>query len=649
MQIVAVLIFGALVTAAYGLAVERIAYRRLRRSTRLAPLISAIGVSIFLAEFRAADTGRAGPRRCRRFSRAVSPWGATRRASTSTLSYLQLLVAVLTVGLMTVFTLVITRTDLGRAQRATAQDRTMTALLGIDVDRTVAITFVMGAMLAAVAGLMSTMFYGVIDFSIGFSAGIKAFTAAVLGGIGSLPGAMLGGLLPGHHRGVVVGLPAVAIPRRRLLCHPRGGADRPPRRAAGPEGNRESLMRVRLTRMLWAALIAGLVLLPSVGIHIEDGSGSSSLTYHLVRAAILTGLAAAVAGFGRLPRLVHFSVPSIAMPHPLRRMAISLAMLLAVALPFLPGIGREGLDLATLVIIYAVLGAGLNIVVGFAGLLDLGFIGFFAIGAYTYALLATQHGLGFWAALPLAAALPALTSLLLGVPVLRLRGDYFAIVTLGFGQIVYTLLVNCEWLTHGSQGIAGIPRASLFGLATFSATGTATMPSFTERFGVPYSPVQRLVFFYYLALVLLATVNLLAWRLRRLPLGRAWEAVREDEIAAASIGIRRATVKLAAYAIGAATAGVAGAFFAARQGFVSPESFTFMDSAIVLAIVVLGGMGNQLGTILAAAFLIGAPELFRGLADYRMLIFGAGMVLIMLVRPRGLLSGRNPAVRLNPA
>ncbi len=411
-------------------------------------------------------------------------------------------------------------------------------------------------------------------------------------------------------------------------------------------------MRKLLREACGTALIAALLFVPFIGLKIDDQSAPPVLTFRWGWAALAIGLA--VAG-----RLSLHALPGKAwwaarrkgrnakarqVPFPLGMKV--LLVILALSFPFLADVGRESVDLVTLVLIYVMLATGLNIVVGFTGLLDLGFIGFFAIGAYSYALLSTQHGLGFWACLPVAALLPACVSLLLGLAVLRLRGDYFAIVTLGFGQIVYTLLVNWQGLTHGSQGINGIPRPSLFGLAEFSASAKGTLPTVSDFLGLAYSPMQRVVFLYYLILALCGIAIYLSARLRRLPLGRAWEAVREDEVAASSIGISRARVKLAAYAISAGIAGVAGAFFAAREGFVSPESFTFMDSAIVLAIVVLGGMGSQAGVVVAAFFLIGAPEVIRGLADYRMLIFGAVMVLVMIVRPKGLVAVRKPSVRL---
>ena len=396
--------------------------------------------------------------------------------------------------------------------------------------------------------------------------------------------------------------------------------------------------------------VALLVFGPFVGLRLDEHGG---VTFHWVEAGLCIAFAVIIR-FGvslikrmpSLPRRREFRF--ISLDFRLRgndRIGMVLGFA-ATILPLLPFAGREGVDLATLILTYATLAAALNIVVGYAGLLDLGFIAFFAIGAYTYGILSTRAGIGFWTCLPLTAVVPAAMSGIIGIAVLRLRGDYFAIVTLGFLQIVDTLLVNWSGLTSGSQGISGIPRPTLFGLASFGAEPQAGVRTFADMFGVPFTPMQRVVFLYYLTLALTIGVNLLSSRLRTLPLGRAWEAVREDEIAAASVGIRRAPVKLAAYAISAAIAGVTGGLFAARQGFISPESFTFMDSAIVLAIVVLGGAGNRIGIVVAALVVIGAPELFRQFADYRMLVFGGAMVAIMLLRPNGLAATRAPGLRL---
>jgi branched-chain amino acid transport system permease protein len=318
---------------------------------------------------------------------------------------------------------------------------------------------------------------------------------------------------------------------------------------------------------------------------------------------------------------------------------------LAVLLPFLIAgpPQRYAVDTATQILIYIMLGWGLNVVVGLAGLLDLGYVAFYAVGAYTYALVATQLGWTFWLCLPLAGLFAAIWGMTLGFPVLRLRGDYLAIVTLAFGEIIRIVLINWHSLTGGPNGINRIPRPSFFGLP-FERSAD---PSFHSFFGLEYDASYRLIFLYYLILALALLTNAITLRLRRLPIGRAWEALREDEIACRSLGINTVTTKLTAFAIGAMFGGFAGAFFSARQGFISPESFTFAESALVLAIVVLGGLGSQLGVAMAAIILVGSAERFRELQDYRMLIFGLCMVLVMILRPRGLMASRTPSVALH--
>jgi branched-chain amino acid transport system permease protein len=306
------------------------------------------------------------------------------------------------------------------------------------------------------------------------------------------------------------------------------------------------------------------------------------------------------------------------------------------------------------ILIYVMLGWGLNIVVGLAGLLDLGYVAFYAVGAYSYALLSTTFGLSFWLCLPLAGILAAFWGILLGFPVLRLRGDYLAIVTMAFGEIIRIVLVNWSVVTNGDAGISGIPRASFFGLPF-----TAGPNGFAATFGLKFSPIHRVIFLYYLILCLALLTNFVTVRLRRLPIGRAWEALREDEIACRSLGLDTVKVKLAAFALGAMFGGFAGAFFAVRQGFVSPSSFTFIESATILAIVVLGGRGSQLGVALAAAVIIGGSEFLRELdflkqvfgedfdpTQYRMLIVGMAMVMMMNWRPRGLVATRAPTIAL---
>jgi len=327
--------------------------------------------------------------------------------------------------------------------------------------------------------------------------------------------------------------------------------------------------------------------------------------------------------------------------HILRLAATPALLGFAVLVPVLFYSQRYILDLGILVLTYVMLGWGLNIVVGLAGLLDLGYVAFYAIGAYSYALLATTFGLSCWICLPVAGILAALWGVLRGFPVLRLRGDYLAIVTLAFGEIIRLILINWQSLTGGPNGIASIPRPSFFGIP-FNADDNG----FANVFGLEFSPTHRIVFLYYVILLLALLTNWVTIRLRRLPIGRAWEALREDEVACRSLGINVATTKLTAFATGAMFGGFAGAFFATRQGFISPESFSFIESALVLAIVVLGGLGSQLGVALAALAMIGGSELFRGLEQYRMLVFGAAMVLLMIWRPRGLVGHRAPTIYL---
>jgi branched-chain amino acid transport system permease protein len=315
---------------------------------------------------------------------------------------------------------------------------------------------------------------------------------------------------------------------------------------------------------------------------------------------------------------------------------------------------RYWVDLGILVLTYVMLGWGLNIVVGLAGLLDLGYVAFYAVGAYSYALLATSFGLSFWICLPMAGILAAFWGVLLGFPVLRLRGDYLAIVTLAFGEIIRLVLINWVDVTGGGAGISSIPRVTFFGIPF-----TADEDGFAARFGLDFTPMHRIFFLYYLILALALVTNLVTLRLRRLPVGRAWEALREDEIACRSLGINTTNTKLTAFAIGAMFGGFAGSFFAVRQGFISPESFNFLESATILAIVVLGGMGSQVGVAIAAIAMVAGPELLRNLGflkaifgegfdpnEYRLLLFGLAMVAMMIWRPRGLISVREPSVIL---
>ncbi|RNM09872.1 high-affinity branched-chain amino acid ABC transporter permease LivM [Dickeya undicola] len=358
--------------------------------------------------------------------------------------------------------------------------------------------------------------------------------------------------------------------------------------------------------------------------------------FQLLRPALAQG-AKKVSGPG-------FVLPSFDGSTPRQKLLALALIIAAVAWPFV--VSRGTVDIATLTMIYIILGLGLNVVVGLSGLLVLGYGGFYAIGAYTYALLSHYYGLGFWQCLPLAGLTAALSGFLLGFPVLRLRGDYLAIVTLGFGEIVRILLLNNTGFTGGPNGISQIPKPTFFGLEFSRSPREGGWDTFHHFFGLTYDPSDRIIFLYMVALLLVLLTLFVINRLLRMPLGRAWEALREDEIACRSLGLSPTKIKLTAFTISAAFAGFAGTLFAARQGFVSPESFTFVESAFVLAIVVLGGMGSQFAVILAAILLVVSRELMRDLNEYSMLLLGALMVLMMIWRPQGLLPMKRPQMKL---
>jgi len=330
------------------------------------------------------------------------------------------------------------------------------------------------------------------------------------------------------------------------------------------------------------------------------------------------------------------------------RTGVVIVALALVLLPFaLAYVGTSWVRIANFAILYALLALGLNIVVGFAGLLDLGYIAFYAVGAYTYALLASPHfdlHLPFWVILPVGAAVAGLFGVLLGAPTLKLRGDYLAIVTLGFGEIVRIFLNNLSQpvnITRGPQGIAQIDPFRLGGL------------DFSKDHGVLGVVVSGPMKYYWLLLAVLVIVIVINVRLQNSRIGRAWEAIREDEIAARAMGINTRNVKLLAFAMGASFGGIAGGMFAAIQGFVSPESFVLVESIMVVSMVVLGGMGNVWGVVLGAVLLSFVPEVLRWTVEplqkslfdrtivepevIRMLLFGLALVLIMLYRPAGLL------------
>ena len=305
-----------------------------------------------------------------------------------------------------------------------------------------------------------------------------------------------------------------------------------------------------------------------------------------------------------------FSTPAISRP------VFAAGALFFLVFPLL--FSTYQVNIMTTALMYVVLGLGLNIVVGVAGLLNLGYVAFYAVGAYTYALLNMHFGIGFWIALPLGGIMAALFGILLGFPVLRLRGDYLAIVTLGFGEIILVVLKNWGEFSQAPGGISNISR-----------------PGF---FGVNMAMETALNYQYYLTIAMVVLTIFVINRLQNSRIGRALFALREDEIACQAMGIDKTTVKLTAFALGATWAGLAGVLFAAKNAYINPDSFTFLESAMILCIVVLGGMGSIVGVIIGALILILLPEYLRAFSDYRMLAFGALLVIMMVFRPQGIIA-----------
>jgi branched-chain amino acid transport system permease protein len=438
--------------------------------------------------------------------------------------------------------------------------------------------------------------------------------------------------------------------------------------ANGPQSRTVDVARALRDAGLTALIAFGLFL-PLIGFQtVQDVSNTLILRTRwplLVSVVAVIAIARFLYALLVVPRLKERALKPAAAPAPWRAavgkwfvpFAIGFVVVYPVIVVFASGLGGavKWIDnFGIQILIYIMLGWGLNIVVGLAGLLDLGYVAFYAVGSYSYALLAKAFGLSFWILLPLAGCLASFWGILLGFPVLRLRGDYLAIVTLAFGEIVRLVLINFVDLTNGYAGITSIPRPTFFGIP-FNADDDG----FAAVFHLEFSPIYRTIFLYYVILALALLTACVTVRLRRLPVGRAWEALREDEIACRSLGINTTNTKLTAFAMGAMFAGFAGSFFAARQGFISPDSFTFLESASILSIVVLGGMGSQIGVAIAAIVMIGGTEIMRELdflkqifgqtfdpTQYRMLLFGFAMVLIMIWRPRGLISTRTPSVFL---
>ena len=413
------------------------------------------------------------------------------------------------------------------------------------------------------------------------------------------------------------------------------------------------MKKIDLTHCLLDAFVAGLltlaIFLPIRGMLIEGWKLNFQLFYPILFSCIVFGCRFLLNICYQIDSVAHFLkkifnqkilnvVVETNKSKRTRNIFLLSTVIIAFILPFL--VSKYWVGVLILAYIYILLGLGLNIVVGMAGMLDLGFVAFYAVGAYSLGLINLYLGLGFWTIIPIAALLAALAGILLGFPVLRMHGDYLAIVTLGFGEIIRLVLNNWSEFTGGPNGLR-TPRINFFGLEFKRRSENSFFDYFDIRYGdtvlgIPTRSFES-IFLYLVLLLFVIAIVFFLFRLKRMPLGRAWESLREDEIACRSLGLNHVNIKLTAFCLGACIGGIGGVFFGASQGFINPSSFNFFESALIVAIVVLGGLGSIPGVIIAAVIFTVMPEVFRAFADYRVIVFGFIMVLMMIWRPKGLL------------
>ncbi|MDF8357555.1 ABC transporter permease [Ensifer adhaerens] len=581
--------------AAIGALIERLAFRPLRTAPRLAPLISSIAVSTLLMNLTQMIWGA-----------QQIPMPATTLSSSEPfqlpggvfITAADLSVIVTMVVAMLSFHLFVNRSRMGRAMRATAESRLASLIVGIPADRIVTFTFAAGSAFAALAGILYAQSYGSVYASMGFVPGLKALTAAVLGGIGSIPGAALGGLILGLVEalggGYIPGGSAYkdaisfAILVLLLLFRPEGMLGRPEMN----ETARGSLLGQ------------------------EIGGGGKGL---------LAGIADKTAQIARVLRLTEM------------RVFLGLFAVASTIGIFAPS--NYALQIMTMILIYGMLASGLNLIVGFAGLLDLGFVAFWAVGSYVTSIVFVlvlknsydvAPGDVWWLLYPMfivGGCIAALFGILIGYPTLKLRGDYLAIMTLGFGEIVRVVVTNWIDLTRGPMGIRGIPSPSLF----------------EYSLGEP-----RSLFFF--ALAMAAVLVVLVGRLVRSKTGRAWVAIREDEDAAEASGINTAGYKLLAYACSAAVGGVVGVFCAHMQRYIGPANFSLSENITLLLLIVIGGLGTIAGPFIGAALWVLFLQLSLSIPlvqshpEIRYVFLGAVLVFLMLHRPQGVASRARPSL-----
>lgn len=580
-------VISVAIVALIGALIERVAYRPLRNAPRLAPLICSIAVSTLLMNL------------------AQMVWGAqqipmpdTPLSSAEPIKLLDsvfvtkadLAVLATMVVLLLAFHFFVSRSSLGRAMRATAESRIASLVVGIPADRVITFTFAAGAAFAALAGILFAQSYGSVYPSMGFIPGLKALTAAVLGGIGSIPGAALGGII----LGVVEALGAGYIP--------------------GGSAYKDAISFAILVLLLFLRP-QGILGRPELN---ESGRGSL--------------LASAGEGVGPVAKAIGSfleRIPQFRLTGPYFGIAlVTVAMLLGMFMP-----SNYGLQIMTMILVYGMLASGLNLIVGFAGLLDLGFVAFWAVGSYVTSIifvLVLNNGYGvapaevWWLLYPLlivGGLAASFFGVVLGYPTLRLRGDYLAIMTLGFGEIVRIVVTNWIELTRGPMGIRGIPSPSLF--------------------GYPLGDPRSL---YFLALSLSLIVVLVVLRLVRSKIGRAWIAIREDEDAAEACGVNTARYKLLAYACSAAIGGFVGVFYAHMQRYIGPANFALSENITLLLLIVMGGLGTVAGPFIGALVWVLFLQLSLSIPlvqshpEIRYVLLGVALVGLMLFRPQGLAS-----------
>jgi branched-chain amino acid transport system permease protein len=532
-------------TALLGLLIERVAVRPLAQAPRIAALLSTVAVGLILDRVSQLAFGP----QTEMFPNLL-PSGSV-WIGNSRVGVLDVTILGVTIACVASLWLFLVRTRLGRALRATAQDRDAARQMGVNVNALEGVAFTLSSGLAGVAGILVGMYYRNVDPTMGFNAGMEGFAAAALGGLGNLPGALIGGLSLGVLESFGVTWFGGSV--RQIIA--------------------------------FGVLILVFWLRPS-GLLGTPGT------------TLREPLTGTFFGQGR--------------PLALRRwQLVAIAFAAAIVFPFVAN--SYVLRVAAIVAIYAILGLSLTLVGGTAGLVSLGQAGFFAIGAYTSALLVKNAGWPFWLALPAAGAVAAFLGALLVSPTLKLRGHYSAIVTLGLGAIVSAAILNLTALTGGPQGVSDIPPPMFFAHALVSPRES-----------------------YWLALAVLAACSAIVAALQRSHLGRVWRSLREDEVAAGSSGVRASSYKTLAFAAGAFIAALGGSLLAHQYTYISPDVFGVDVSILALMIALLGGMSNVPGTILGAIVLIGAPELFRPLHDVRILAYGMLLLLLVRFRPQGL-------------